>query len=328
MTEKQEKEIINLTTEKVKMDFSSTNGQFFQTTKMGEYQSISRLLLKVDELNAGDLPRYERDISVKSYVIPKRADCPQCIIEGEELLIPTFEIASYPTWTYKELNRRSGINIADRAIARAKDSIKRQEDVEVLKVINAAVPSEHQHTCYQNDITSEGLLKYMNDAILDVAEHELNVSYIISHPRGINDLNLVSHKHLWKNMDSDHNPQTGAKHWGNFLGIPILTTIMCPKNAIYVTANPELLGAFVVRRDMTESEIIKDALKLREGVVVSEEIGVGVINDYAVSRILLYGSKPIAPVKVTIPRKKSLFDRILDNVFANRRSLEESEDKL
>jgi hypothetical protein len=36
------------------------------------YQGIGRKLLMIDELPQGALPRYERDISVKSYVIPKR----------------------------------------------------------------------------------------------------------------------------------------------------------------------------------------------------------------------------------------------------------------
>ena len=36
------------------------------------YQGIGRKLLMVDELPQGAIPRYERDIAVRSYVVPKR----------------------------------------------------------------------------------------------------------------------------------------------------------------------------------------------------------------------------------------------------------------
>ena len=36
------------------------------------YQGIGRKLLTVDELPQGAIPRYERDIAVRSHVIPKR----------------------------------------------------------------------------------------------------------------------------------------------------------------------------------------------------------------------------------------------------------------
>jgi len=40
------------------------------------YQAIGRKLLMVDELPQGALARYERDVAVKSYVIPKRGSVP------------------------------------------------------------------------------------------------------------------------------------------------------------------------------------------------------------------------------------------------------------
>ena len=52
------------------------------------YQAIGRKLLMVDELPQGALPRYERDIAVKSAVIPKRGSVPTHVVEAEELLVP------------------------------------------------------------------------------------------------------------------------------------------------------------------------------------------------------------------------------------------------
>jgi len=106
------------------------------------YQAIGRKLLMVDELPQGALPRYERDIAVKSAVIPKRGSVPTHVVEAEELLVPVIEIASNPTIKLNEIRSRR-YYIVDRAQVRAKDSLQRQEDTEVFSVINAAVPADH-----------------------------------------------------------------------------------------------------------------------------------------------------------------------------------------
>ena len=70
------------------------------------YQAIGRKLLMVDELPQGALPRYERDVAVKSYVIPKRGQVPTHVVEAEELFIPVVELATNPTIKINEINQR------------------------------------------------------------------------------------------------------------------------------------------------------------------------------------------------------------------------------
>jgi hypothetical protein len=103
------------------------------------YQSIVRKLLLVDELPQGVLPRYERDVTAKSFVVGKRGAVPTSEIEAEELLVPTFEIAANPVIRYSEVKARR-FYIVDRAQIRAKDSLQRQEDTEGFKVINSGTP--------------------------------------------------------------------------------------------------------------------------------------------------------------------------------------------
>src|SRR3954467_13384318 len=61
-----------------------------------EYQAVGRKLLMVDELPQGALARYERDVASIAHVISRRGAVPDQITEGEEILVPTFEIAAYP----------------------------------------------------------------------------------------------------------------------------------------------------------------------------------------------------------------------------------------
>ena len=53
---------------------------------------------------------------------------------------------------------------------------------------------------------------------------------------------------------------------------------------VLVVASPETVGAFPIRQDITVLPA-DDPKKLRLGWVIYEEVGIVVINDYAISRI-------------------------------------------
>jgi hypothetical protein len=59
---------------------------------------------------------------------------------------------------------------------------------------------------------------------------------------------------------------------------------MVPKNAVYVLAPAQFVGAIPVRQDITVLPA-DDPKRLRLGWVIFEELGFAVINDYAVARI-------------------------------------------
>jgi len=128
---------------------------------------IGRKLLMVDELPQGALARYERDVAVKSYVIPKRGAVPTAEVEAEELLVPTVELAAHPQIRLNEIRQRR-FYIVDRAQVRAKDSLQRQEDTEVFKVINAGVPTD-QALSVSGTLQPENI----NLALTLIEEHEL-----------------------------------------------------------------------------------------------------------------------------------------------------------
>ena len=77
-------------------------------------QAVGRKLLLVDELPQGALARYERDVAAIAHVISRRGAVPDQIQEGEEILVPTFEIAANPTVRLSEIKARR-FYIVDRA---------------------------------------------------------------------------------------------------------------------------------------------------------------------------------------------------------------------
>jgi hypothetical protein len=239
------------------------------------YQGIGRKLLMIDELPQGALPRYERDIAVKSYVIPKRGMVPSSVVEAEELLIPVIELATNPTIKMNEIRQRR-YYIVDRAQVRAKDSLQRQEDVEVFKVVNAAIPADHS-------ISVSGTLQpeNINLALTLIEEHELVGAKIVLHPQRYKDIRTWG-KDFFDEATQRDILMTGL--YGHIYSADIHVSTMAPKNSVYVLAPAQYVGAMPVRQDITVVPA-DDPRKLRLGWVVFEELGFGVINDYSLSRI-------------------------------------------
>jgi len=241
------------------------------------YQAIGRKLLMVDELPQGALARYERDVAVKSYVIPKRGAVPTAEVEAEELLVPTIELAANPTIRLNEVRQRR-FYIVDRAQVRAKDSLQRQEDIEVFKVLNAAVPSSQS-------ISVAGTLQpeNVNLALTLIEEHELIGAKIVVHPQRYKDIRTWG-KDFYDEATQRDILMTGL--YGHLYSADIHVSTMVPKNAVYVLAPAQFVGAIPIRQDITVLPA-DDPKRLRLGWVIYEEIGFAVINDYAISRILV-----------------------------------------
>jgi hypothetical protein len=241
------------------------------------YQAIGRKLLMVDELLQGQLARYERDVAVKSYIIPKRGSVPTAEVEAEELLVPTIELAANPTIRLNEVRQRR-FYIVDRAQVRAKDSLQRQEDVEVFKVLNAAVPAAQS-------ISVAGTLQpeNINLALTLIEEHELIGAKIVVHPQRYKDIRTWG-KDFYDEATQRDILMTGL--YGHLYSADIHVSTMVPKNAVYVLAPAQFVGAMPVRQDITVLPA-DDPKRLRLGWVIYEEVGFAVINDYSISRILV-----------------------------------------
>ncbi len=240
-----------------------------------EYQAIGRKLLMVDELPQGALPRYERDVAVKSYVIPKRGSVPDMIVEAEELLVPTIELACNPAIRLSEIRARR-YYIVDRAQVRAKDSLQRLEDLRVFTALSAAIPADHQVTIAGNLAPDN-----INVALALIEEHELVGAKIVCHPTRYKDIRA------WGKDFFDEATQRDVIMSGLFGHVwtaDIHVSTMVPKNTIYVLAPGEFVGAMPVRQDITVIPADEPKL-LRLGWVIYEELGFGIINDYATASI-------------------------------------------
>jgi len=242
-----------------------------------EYQAIGRKLLMVDELPQGALARYEKDVASVAYVIARRGAVPDRIVEGEEVLVPTFEIAVNPQIRLSEIKARR-FYIVDRAQMKAKEAIQKLEDTEILTDINTAVRADHT-------VTQSGELGIaaLNYAFSVIESRDLTVAKIVMHPRQYADMRTLG-RDVYDEATRRDVLMSGL--FGHLWTSDIHVSHRVTEGSVYLLAPAEYVGAIPIRQDITVLPA-DDPKNLRLGWVIYEELGIVVINDYAIAKISL-----------------------------------------
>ena len=240
-----------------------------------EYQAIGRKLLMVDELPQGALARYEKDVASVAHVIGRREAVPDQIVEGEEVLVPTFEISVNPQIRLSEIKARR-FYIVDRAQMKSKEAIQKLEDSEILRDIAAAVRTS-QTVTQSGDLSIASL----NYAFSTIESHDCTVAKIVMHPRQYADLRLFG-RDVYDEATRRDVLMSGL--FGHLWTADIHVSHRVPEGSVYLLAPAELVGAIPVRQDITVLPC-DDPKNLRLGWVIYEELGVVVVNDYTISKI-------------------------------------------
>jgi len=229
----------------------------------------------VDALPQGALARYERDVAAIAWVISRRGGVPDQIQEGEEILVPTFEIAAYPQVRLSEIKARR-FYIVDRAQIKAKEAIQKEEDTNIFNAFLAAVPGAQQ-------VINQGTLTTLaiNEAFRLIEQHELVTAKIVVHPNQYASIRTFG-KDFYDEATTRQIITTGL--YGHLWTADIHVSSRMDTDTVLCVASPETVGALPIRQDITVLPA-DDPRKLRLGWVIYEEIGIVVINDYAISTV-------------------------------------------
>lgn len=241
-----------------------------------EYQAVGRKLLMVDELPQGALARYERDVASVAYVIARRGGVPTQIVEGEEVLVPTFEIAAHPTVRLSEIKSRR-FYIVDRAQIKAKEAIQKEEDTNIFNALLAAANASG------NVVTNFGTLAVasLNTAFRMIESSDLVCAKLVMHA-----VQFASVRGFGKAFYDEATQReiitTGL--YGHLYTADIHVSSRMPTNVVLAVASPDTVGAFPVRQQITVLPA-DDPKRLRLGWVIFEEVGIVVLNSYSTARI-------------------------------------------
>jgi len=244
-----------------------------------EYQAVGRKLLLVDELPQGALARYERDVAAIAHIIARRGAVPDQIQEGEEILVPTFEIAANPQVRLSEIKARR-FYIVDRSQIKAKEAIQKEEDANIFNALIAACDARHDQI-----VTNLGTLApaSLNTAFRMIEQHDLVATKIVLHANQYASIRTFG-KDFYDEATTREILTSGL--FGHLWTADIHVSSKMSPTFVLVVASPDTVGAFPIRQDITVLPA-DDPKKLRLGWVIYEEIGIVIINDYAASKIEL-----------------------------------------
>lgn len=247
-----------------------------------EYQAVGRKLLMVDELPQGALARYERDVASIAHVVSRRGAVPDQIQEGEEILVPTWEIAANPTIRLSEIKARR-FYIVDRAQIKAKEAIQKEEDTQIFAAIVAAADARATagHTQIVTDMGGSLTTTSLNNAFRNIEQHDLVATKIVLHANRYADIRTFG-KDFYDEATTREILTTGL--YGHLWTADIHVSSRMNKTFVLVVASPDTVGAFPIRQDITVLPA-DDPKKLRLGWVIYEEVGIAIINDYSISKI-------------------------------------------
>lgn len=254
-----------------------------------DYQGVGRKALVVDPLPQGALAVYDRDIDVRAVVVSSNGTAPESRVFGDRVSIPEFELVSNPTVRIAEVKRRR-FNVIDRAQQKARQEIQAQEDSNVFAALSfagdATLGGENtlqvlDNTTTSNELSKGGLLRLKRQIDrwdLVTAKYFMNINQFTdmlnwesAGSTGASQVDPVTHREIL---------QTGL--YGHIFGADIVVTKIVQPKQVFACAEPEFVGVMPVRQDI-EVLPADEPKQLKLGWVVSEIIGVGIVNPRGVS---------------------------------------------
>jgi len=258
-----------------------------------DYQGVGRKALVVDPLPQGSLAVYDRDIDVAAVVISSNGAAPESRVFGDRVSVPEFEIVSNPTVRYAEVKRRR-FNVVDRAQQKARMEIQAQEDANVFAALDFASDTSKggENTAQGLDLTGragqlskDGMLKLKKQIDrwdLVTSKYFLNINQFTdilnwesAGAAGSSQVDPVTQREIL---------QTGL--YGQIFGADIIVSKVVPAGKAFATAEPELVGVMPVRQDI-EVMPADEPKQLKMGWVVSEIVGIGIVNPRGVASGLM-----------------------------------------
>lgn len=254
-----------------------------------DYQGIARRALVVDPLPQGALPVYDRDIDVTAMVISSNGTGAESRVFGDRIIVPELELFSNPTVRIAEVKRRR-FNVIDRAVQKARQEIMAQEDANVFAALDSAAGEDNT----PQDIADAGMLKrdlvelkaqidrwdnVTSKFFMNINEYNdiLNWGSGGGQGAGGGEVDPVTQREIL---------QTGL--YAHIWGADIMVSKIVPAGTVYACADPEFVGVMPVRQDI-EVLPADEPKQLKLGWVVSEIIGIGIVNARGVAR----GSKSV-----------------------------------
>lgn len=236
--------------------------------------AIGRKILQVDYVSPDKVTRYRTDPGSTVYVLPVRGGVPNPYIEAQEVYFPWIDLAAAPTVKFTEDN--IGRKMKEAKI-RAINSLHRQENIEVFKLIECACKEKNTFATSEERFGS----RHLDLAVYCLRKNGHSAGTICVSNHLVLFLKRQRNAIVW---DAKKEKKTGVL--GTFDGINIYASSEIPKNTVYVVAEPKKAGRIVIARDIRFVRADKPE-KLRYGFIAYEQIAIGILDGTTCAKLLV-----------------------------------------
>lgn len=250
--------------------------------KLRDYQAIGRKCFFVDELPDGTLPIYDMDIDTPAYVVSEEGDSVVQIVKSKRMMVPLFEIASYPKVPFTQVKERR-FDIVRRIKQKARDELFRKEDRLIFQAMKTAAAANVINTTISLT-TANFTIEALADAFARIERWGLRVDklmmnalrYPVIRKAGRDYVDFETQRELLR---------TG--YMGALWGSAIYQSPEIPADTIFLVTEPEYFGVMPIRIDLTVIPA-DDPANRSFGWSIFQQIGVGIYNaEHGVQSIVI-----------------------------------------
>ena len=249
--------------------------------RLRDYVSTGRKAIFIDELPDGALPIYDRDVETPAYVVGDEGDSIQTIVESARIMVPLFELASYPKIPFAHVKERR-FDIIRRIKEKAKNELFRKEDRIIFNVLQTAATANADNPTIPvaaADFSMETVVA----AFAEVEKWGLRVDKIFMNPREFK---------VFRNAGRDYMDfetqrellRTGFM--GMVYGASVYMSMEVPRGTIFFVTEPEYLGVMPVRIDLTVIPADDPGARMF-GWSIFENLGLTIFNTYGLQQVVV-----------------------------------------
>lgn len=242
-------------------------------------KSTVRQIFEVDELPPGAYASYPVDFEdIDAWVLPAMGQVPQNIIAGEELHIPTFEIASSAEWGFSYA-RDGRFNVAQRALQKLEKAIIEQEEEAGWATIRAAVRPDRTISSAEFTSLSKDALNAMFKKMQEIDGYNVTVIACNSvragdiREWGQSDVDDTTRREIWRNAGL-----------GSIWGAQILVVPRLKNDEVYAF-DTSRMGIMPIRENIKTFDDPSAVNKLRVRIIGYEDVGFAVVDPKAIVKL-------------------------------------------
>jgi len=241
-----------------------------------DHSSFARRIFRVDPLEAGALPIYDKVETETAYTIAEDGTNIFEINRHGRIITPLFETADLRQIPLSQLRHGNRLALIERAQQEAVNQIKETEDTLAFRLLDAATDSKKIE---MQEISPN----IISGVVTDLERNDLRIATIFMHPQVYIEFIRSFRDHIDAVTDRQ-SLEIGLM--GALWGAQLFASNTVPNHNIYFVTEPQYVGVMPIRADLTILSA-DNPVAMSIGWSIFEQIGMACLNSRGLMRISL-----------------------------------------